>query len=137
MKIGIVPKLLLDTNILLEAFWGRDPAASLVKTGIENGEIAISAVTVAEITSKASVEEKEKLDLLMSEFGVLPVDQVVAEIAGTYRKEFARKQKRVYLLDCLIAATAKLYNLKLITHNFKDHLMRDIEIDDLTTFKNT
>ncbi len=128
MKIGIVPKVLLDTNIVLETFWGKEPIASKVRSWIESGEIAISAVTVAEIVAKASPEEKQKLDLLASKFGVLPVDQVVAEIAGNYRNQFARKQKRVFLLDCLIAATAKLYNLKLMTHNRRDYPMEDIEI---------
>lgn len=130
MKIGIVPKYLLDTNILLEAFWGVEPVASRTRLWIEQGMIAISAVTVAEIVSKASKEEKEKLDLLMSKFGVLPIDQVVAEIAGQYRQDFARKEKRVYLLDCLIAATAKLYNLELVTRNIKDYPMADIEVVD-------
>mgnify|MGYP001569000334 FL=1 len=128
MKIGIVPKYLLDTNVLLEAFWGAEPSASKVKAWIENGEIAISAVTVAEVVSKASKDEKEKLDLLISKFGVLSIDQVVGEIAGQYRQDFARKKKRVYLLDCFIAATAKLFNLKLITRNLKDYPMTDIEI---------
>lgn len=127
MKIGIVPKVLLDTNVVLETFWGVEPVASAVKRWIEAGEIAISAITVAEVVSKASKAEKEKLDLLVSKFGVLPVDQVVAEIAGSYRQEFSRKQNRVYLLDCLIAATAKLYNLKLITENIKDYPMKDID----------
>jgi predicted nucleic acid-binding protein len=128
MKTNIVPKVLLDTNVLLEAFWGREPVASRVRSWIENGEIAVSAITVAEIISKAKKEEREKLDLLVSKFGPLPVDEVVAEIAGNYRKEFARKQKRVFLLDCLIAATAKLYNLALATRNVKDYPMKDIEI---------
>lgn len=128
MKISIAPKYLLDTNIILEAFWGLEPTASMIKLWIEKGAIAISAVTVAEIVSKASKEEKEKLDLLISKFGVLPVDQVVAEIAGQYRQDFARKKKRVYLLDCFIAATTKLYNLDLVTRNVKDYPMADIKV---------
>lgn len=128
MKISIVPKVLLDTNVVLETFWGIEPVASVVRRWIEAGEIAISAITVAEIVSKASKAEKEKLDLLVSKFGALPVDQVVAAIAGEYRHEFSRKQNRVYLLDCLIAATANLYNLKLITKNIKDYPMQDIDV---------
>ncbi|MBI2310166.1 type II toxin-antitoxin system VapC family toxin [Candidatus Collierbacteria bacterium] len=128
MKIGTAPKYLLDTNVMLEAFHGEEPIASRVKSWIESGEIALSAVTVAEIVSKASVIEKEKLDLLVSRFGALAVDQVVAEIAGKYRKDFARKKKRVYLLACFIAATAKLYNLTLVTRNYKDFPMKDIKV---------
>lgn len=130
MKIGIAPKILLDTNVILAAFWGKEPIASTVKSWIESGQIAISAVSVGEITSKASKTEGEKLSLLISKFGVLPIDQVVAEIAGRYRLEFSRKKNKVFLLDCFIAGTAKLYNLKLATMNVKDYPMTDIEVVD-------
>lgn len=130
MKIGIVPKILLDTNVILETFLGKEPVASRVRQWIESGNVALSAVSIGEIISKASKEEKEKLDLLASRFGILPVDAVTAEIAGNYRKEFSRKEKRVFLLDCFIAATAKLYNLKLATRNVKDYPMADIDIID-------
>lgn len=130
MKIAIVPKFILDTNIILESFWGREPVSSRVKSWIEAGQIAVSTVSIGEIVSKASQSEKEKLRLLVSKFGALPVDQVVAEIAGNYRHQFSRKQKKAYLLDCFIAATAKLYNLKLVTRNIKDYPMEDIEIFD-------
>lgn len=130
MKIATVPEFLLDTNIIIEAFWGKEPVASLVESWIEEGVIAMSAVTVSEILSKANKKEKEKLSLLTNRFGAFPVDVTVAEIAGNYRKEFSRKKTRVYLLDCFIAATAKLYNLKLVTKNTKDYPMKDVEIID-------
>lgn len=130
MKIGIVPKILLDTNVIIDAFLGREPIASQVRQWIESGSIALSAVSVGEIISKASKEEMEKLDLLISKCGTLPVDDVVAGIAGNYRREFFRKEKRVFLIDCFIAATAKLYNLKLATRNVKDFPMKDIVVID-------
>lgn len=130
MKLAIVPEYLLDTNVLLETFWGKQPTAKLTKTWIKEGKIAISAVSIGEILSKASPEEKDKLNLLAHRFGVLPVDWVVAEMAGEYRQEYSRKRKRVYLLDCFIAATAKLYDLKLVTRNVTDYPMKDITIID-------
>lgn len=128
MKIGIVPKILLDTNVIIDTFSGKEPLASHVRQWIESGSIALSAVSIGEIISKASKEEMEKLDLLVSKYGVLPIDDVVARIAGNYRKEFSRKEKRVFLMDCFIAATAKLYNLKLATRNVRDFPMKDIEV---------
>lgn len=128
MKKFTVPKYLLDTNVIIESFLGKQPTADLVKGWIKKGEIAISAITVAEILSKASRLEKEKLKLLTSRFGVLSIDEITAEIAGDYRQKSLRKRKRLYLLDCLIAATAKLYNLQLITRNTKDYPMKDIKV---------
>ncbi|OGM26154.1 hypothetical protein A3D00_02935 [Candidatus Woesebacteria bacterium RIFCSPHIGHO2_02_FULL_38_9] len=128
MKISIDPEYLLDTNIIIESFRGYEPVSSKVSEWVTNGKIAISAITLAEFLSKASKEEEEKINLLISKFGVLPINQTLAEIAGKYRKEFVEKKKKVYLMDCLIAATAKLYNLKLITRNVKDYPMKDIEV---------
>ena len=56
------------------------------------------------------------------------MDETVAEIAAQYRQQFRRKEKQVYLIDCLIAATAKLYNLTLVTKNTKDYPMKDIKV---------
>ena len=128
MKTNIVSKYLPDTNALLETFWGDEPTASQVKQWIKQGEIALSAIVIAEVLSKASSDEQAKLKLLTSKFGVLPVDQPVAEIAGDYRQQFNHKTTRIYLLDCLIAATAKLYNLTLVTRNTNDYPMTDITI---------
>ena len=66
--------------------------------------------------------------MVKSKLGVLRVDQPVAEIAGDYRQQFNHKTTRIYLLDCLIAATAKLYNLTLVTRNTNDYPMTDITI---------
>lgn len=132
MKVNTAPEYLLDTNILLETFWGKEPIASTVKNWIKEGKIALCPICIAEILSKASREEKEKLKLLQNQFEVLPIDATVAEIAGNYRFDFSRKSKKIYLLDCFVAACAKLYNLKLVTHNLKDYPMEDVEVFDIS-----
>ena len=121
---------LLDTNIVLETIWGKEPVASRVASWIKRGQIVLSPIVVAEIYAKGSQEEKEKLELLIGKFGVLPIDVVTARIAGDYRHRFLRKKKKVFLMDCLIAAAAKLYGLTLVTHNTSDYPMTDINILD-------
>ena len=44
-------KFLLDTNVILAAFWGKEPVASAVKDWISHGLIAVSTVSVAEVLS--------------------------------------------------------------------------------------
>ncbi len=128
MKTYTDSKNLLDTNILIEAINGVEPTASLVKNWMREGNIAISVITIAEFLANANKDEKEKLSLILTRFAPLPVEQTLAEIAASYRKEFYRKTKKVYLVDCLIAATAKLYNLTLVTKDTKDYPMKDIKI---------
>ncbi len=127
-RMGTETKYLLDTNVILEAFWGKKRVADKVGEWIESGKIVISVVCMAEILSKSSKKEEEMLRMLIKKFGVLEINQEIAELAGKYRFEFLRKKKRVYLLDCFIAATAKLHGLTLVTRNVKDYPMKDIKV---------
>ena len=128
MNIGA--KHLLDTNILIELMWGRENWCKEVKRWVEEGDIAINSIVVAEFLSKASQTEREKLKLIISRFGVISIDEVIGEVAGNYRQEFSNKKNKVYLLNCLMAATAKVCHLILVTRNVADFPMKDIEIVD-------
>jgi len=128
--MDIEAKYLLDTNVILETFWGKEKVAEKIGKWIESGKIVISVICMAEILSKASKKEERMLRMLVKEFGVVEINQEIAELAGKYRFEFLKKTKRVYLLDCLIAATAKFYGLTLVTRNTKDYPMDDIKVLD-------
>jgi predicted nucleic acid-binding protein len=130
MPTAAKPHYLLDTNVLIEAFLGVEPPASKVRQWIESSQISLSVISVAEYLSKASAPERHSLQQLLSVFGSLPVDQHIAEIAGDYRQKFSTKSKKVYLLDCLIAATAQKHGLVLVTRNTSDYPMTDIQVLD-------
>ncbi|MDE0836711.1 MAG: type II toxin-antitoxin system VapC family toxin [Akkermansiaceae bacterium] len=57
------------------------------------------------------------------EIGFLPVDRSIAEISGEYRAEFGMNYN-----DALIAATAKVHDLRLVTRNVKDFASTGIRI---------
>ncbi len=128
MNIGA--KYLLDTNILIELMAGKERWVEKVKRWLEDGEIMINSIVVAEFLSKASQLEREKLKLLTTRLGVISIDEVIGEVAGNYRQQFLNKKNKVYLLDCLMAATAKVCNLILVTRNVADYSMKDIEVLD-------
>ncbi|EKD95524.1 MAG: PIN protein [uncultured bacterium] len=122
------PEYLLDTNILIEAFLGIEPAAYVTRNLIGEGKISFSVITIAEFLSKAARQEAESFKALIKVFGVLPVDYDIAVIAANYRKMVLKKTKRAFLADCLIADTAKFYDLRLVTHNISDYPMKDIKV---------
>lgn len=51
----------------------------------------------------------------------------VAKVAAEYRKQ-SFKTKRVHLLDCFLAAQAKINKLTLVTNNRSDFPMTDIKV---------
>lgn len=121
-------KFLPDSNIFIKATKGFEAELKFVNKQIEKNELIISVIVIGEFYTKATDSEKQMFDNLVARFGVLEVDEAVAKLAGNYRREFIRKSKRVYLLDCFLAAQAKLNNLTLVTHNKIDFPMRDIKV---------
>lgn len=119
---------LLDTNIFIPAFQGNEPEASFLKEAVEEDTITISVVVIAEFYGKATTKEKRVFDKLISKFEVISIDQETAKIAGLYRKQFQRKTKQGFLLDCFLAAQAKVHNFVLVTNNRVDFPMKDISI---------
>lgn len=119
---------LLDTNIFILGFQEKTPESEFLARVITKGQLYISAVVVGEFLAKANESEKKGFLQLTNVFEVLPVDKEVAMLAADYRSRFANKAKKVFLLDCFLAAQAKVYGLVFVTKNVSDFPMKDIKI---------
>lgn len=119
-----------DTNIFIYGLLNKDPYAALLRRWYKNHELAISTVTVAEYLVKAVPKDKQSFEEMVSYIKLFPIDLTIAKEAASYRERFLRKTKRVYLLDCFLAATAKVHDLTLVTVNKDDFPMKDIKIVD-------
>lgn len=120
--------ILPDTNILIAYFLRKEPAASLVKEAIIRRKILFSVITVAEFLIKASLRETSTLNKILNEFGAVDINREIMNQAVAYRKQTERKTKKVYLLDCFLAATAKIHKAGIITEDTKDYPFNDIII---------
>lgn len=117
-----------DSNILINLFKGRQPDGTFLKNLISEGKLHLSVISIAEVLVGASSQEKSDLKELCDISEVVNVDQKIAEIAAAYRQQFSRKTRKVYLLDCLIAASCRVFDLTLVTQNVSDYPMKDIRI---------
>lgn len=118
---------LIDTNVLILAIKGLEPDKSFLKKAISQKKVYLSVISVGEFLSQATVEAEEKLNELIVRFPSLHVNLEIAKLAASYRKK-SLKQKRIQLLDCFLAAQAKLNNLTLVTNNKADFEVKDIKI---------
>lgn len=116
-----------DTNIFIRALHGIEPEANFLNKIISKRQLVISVIVIAEFYPKANNQELKSFNQLLDDIEILLVDREIAGIAGGYRKE-SLKQKRAQLLDCFIAAQAKLNKLTLVTNNKSDFPMKDIKI---------
>ena len=137
---------LLDTNIISQLAPDRQSLSSEARLWLQaQGEarnLFLSAMTVAEIERGlrklhrlGGIERARRLaawlDMMTERFGdrVLPIDSIVARIAGVLQDDADSRGRNPGLADVLIAATAKAYGLKVVTLNIRHFEMLDVDVD--------
>jgi predicted nucleic acid-binding protein len=118
-------KFLLDTNIVIDALDGKMPTAVLQK--IDLVASTVSAATYMEALGWHQVTETQLriLQSFMEDAIILPIDKLVMDVTV-----LIRQQKKVELGDAIIAATAIVHNMILVTRNVGDFK----SIDNLTLY---
>lgn len=112
----MTPKVVFDTNILIDYLNGIPQARDTLKT--YHVQPAISAITWMEVMvgAKKRAPGQEILTRhFLGQFLLLPVTEAVSEQAVTLRVEH-----RIKLPDAIIWATAQVDGRQLVTRNPKD-----------------
>lgn len=118
---------LLDTNVVSELRKPKPHCAVLAWfAGLEDMQLHLSAVTIGEIQAGIELTREQDetkaaeieawLEMVATSYNVLPMD------AATFRawaKLMHRKSDTVYE-DAMIAATAKVHGLTVVTRNVAD-----------------
>jgi len=124
-----VPEALLDTDILSEVMKGRNEAVRSRATEYlaQYAAFSISAVTALEVVKglqKARREpELQRFVNSLSSVRVLPLGQPEAVLAGKIYGDLERLGKPIGRADPMIAATAIVHGLVLVTGN-QEHYQR-------------
>jgi predicted nucleic acid-binding protein len=123
---------LLDTNIVSE--WVRprpDAGVASWLAEVDEDQAFLSVVTLAElwrgIARMARSRRRAQLDewlrhelLLRFEERILPIDDRVAVVWGDIVSEREAQGRPISVMDAFIAATARIYDLTLVTRNTSD-----------------
>lgn len=118
------PAFLVDTNILSELS-RRTPNAGVASWARTVSTVALSVVTVEEIFYGLAWKPNPRVQswvegFLASHCIVRPVTAQVARIAGQLRGSLAARGEPRTQADMLIAATAQVEGLTLVTRNERD-----------------
>jgi predicted nucleic acid-binding protein len=103
-----VAEVLVDTDVLVDHLRGASP----FQPGREN--VSYSVVTRCELFAGREAQERV-VRRLLEPFTEIEIDRRIAERAGRLRRESGIRTP-----DALIAATALVHRLKLVTRNVKD-----------------
>ncbi|NLS19359.1 type II toxin-antitoxin system VapC family toxin [Rhizobium sp. P40RR-XXII] len=143
---------LLDTNIISRFAPDKVPPSNAVRSWFHSqGEadaLFLSAMSVSEIEKgmrslhrRGGTERAKRLsnwlDFVTDSFGdrILPMDTVVARIAGALEDDALSKGHNPGLGDIIIAATARAYDLTVITENLRHFQPLDVSVDLPAVFR--
>src|SRR3989344_8760990 len=118
---------LIDTDILIWVLRGNKKYEELLQNLKNKGPLSISTITIAEIYKNIFPSELVKTENVLNELQTWDVTPPVAKQAGLYWQEYVRRLKNLNITDCLIASTANLNNLTLVSLNTKHFPMEDIK----------
>lgn len=117
---------LIDTDVLIWVLRGNKQYEDFLYSLKDKGTLTISTITIAEIYKNIYPSEIIKTENLLNELQTWDVDLTIAKQAGLYWQEYIKQLNNLSLTDCLIAATANLHNLTLVSLNIKHFPMQDI-----------
>lgn len=117
--------LLLDTDILIDFSRRRAPAIDFLNKLSE--PYSVSVLTVTELLAGVRTKTEEaQLQSLFAAVACHAVTMDIANMAGMLCRQY-RPSHGVGVVDCVIAATAMVLDLRLASRNAKHYPM----IDDL------
>ena len=110
--------IVADSDVLIDALHGVEPARAQIAEAIAAGNLATSALTVFELCVGARNEaERDAIDALLAPLPVLPLDGGAARVAAAVERDLSRKGLRVGFADALIAGTCLATGSSLLTRN--------------------
>lgn len=138
MTIGM-EDILLDTNVLSEMVRPR-PNPGVMKFLETAVDPWLSAITLEELVYGAErapdPERRAKLLAWIAKIKadfrdrMMPIDDAIADRSGQFRAAAAAEGRPASMVDCLIAASAQLRGLTLVTRNTRDFALFGITLLD-------
>ncbi len=121
-------KFLLDTDVIIWQLRGHEPTRELLKElGVEQ-PLSCSPVSVFEVWAGVRPREEAGTRELLGSLEVIPLDCEIALSAGETWRRHRAKGITLQLPDALIAATARLHGLVLVTYNRDHYTMDDVTL---------
>ncbi|ADJ26845.1 PilT protein domain protein [Dehalogenimonas lykanthroporepellens BL-DC-9] len=111
---------IVDTDIAIDFLRKRQYARQLLNRWADEGLLAVSALTHLEIYQGMKPGEEVNTDAFLDGLISLPVDIPVARQAGAMLGVLRSKGITIGMADAIIAATALLLGVPLLTNNV-DH----------------
>lgn len=111
--------ILVDTDVLIAHLRGREPAHAWLRQARLQGPLAISVVSIVELTGGMRSGERRRVWRLLAGLRPQPITEIVARRAGEFMRAYRRSHSGVGIADYLIAATTEQHGAELATLNVR------------------
>lgn len=114
----------VDTDVLIDALRGQEPARTRIAEGLERGSLATTAITAFELRSGVrSTAQETRIDDLLAPITLLPFDDGASRAAAAARRQLEEQGRTIGMGDYLIAGVCLSRALPLLTRN-REHFER-------------
>lgn len=108
--------MIADSSFIVDLLRGRPDAFLFLRTMQNPRAVAVSSITIFELFQYRGFQN---IDGFMTQVLVIDVTLEIAKVAGLIQKELVNRGLEIDNEDCIIAATALLEKMPLITKNVK------------------
>jgi predicted nucleic acid-binding protein len=109
----------VDSAVLIDALRGHPAAGALLRSVQAVGDLHASEITRVEILAGMRRGEEEGTRAVLGALFWHPVDTEVAEMAAQFGRAWLPNHNGIDTPDLIVAATAQLLELPLLTTNVK------------------
>ena len=118
---------LIDTDLAIEHLRQRPFALEFLEQLIAESVVCFSVITELEAFVGARPEELGRTEIFFDRIVRLNVDERIPRLAATFRRKYG-EEHGTELTDAMIAATAAVHNLVLVTYNHRHYPMPEVNV---------
>jgi predicted nucleic acid-binding protein len=125
-------KILLDTSVLIDVLRGRNQRReALAKLVRDHESLATSSLNIAELYAGMRPGEEGSTETLLGGLECFDLTGNSARLAGRLKQQWSKRGRTLTLADALIAAVAIEQRCALLTDNYKDFPMPELQLYSL------
>jgi len=119
--------VVLDSSVVIDMLRGYIADDSLLSKARE--PVMISAITVHEVLFGLRDGEEEMTNAVLESFAVVPLGIAEGGLSAQWRRRYKAQGITLEIADTIIAATAALRGLPLLTGNVKHFPMPELQVE--------
>lgn len=119
---------LLDSDVLIWQLRGQEETVELLAKLSREAPLACSVVSIVEIQAGVRPGEENKTSALLDALKAYNVTPAIAKLAGTFIRNYRAQGITLDFVDSIVAATAVIHDLTLLTYNPKHYPMTEVKL---------